>query len=151
MDKISDTTSENVVHIERTIVIKMQNFERHTFQLTSRLLVTNTSLYAQIYFFTYYLTDWPITKIALEGNFSDCSSRHQITCFKVTEGLRRAYRAAPYHQYSVAALRVLGRLHSPALCCSCFNVVRFLCDLKACNLWQLLLLWIVFLSIRHIS
>jgi hypothetical protein len=46
-------------------------------------------------------------------------------------------RAALSQQYSVASfatLQVLSCLHSPGLRCSCCNVVRFCCDLEACNL-----------------
>jgi hypothetical protein len=41
------------------------------------------------------------------------------------------------HQYSVAGfatVRVLSCLHSPGLHFSCWDVVRFYCDLEACNL-----------------
>jgi hypothetical protein len=65
------------------------------------------------------------------------SSRHQIACFKATEGLHPSYRAAICYQYSVASfatVRVLSCLHSHGLGCSCCNVVRFFCDLEACNL-----------------
>jgi hypothetical protein len=44
------------------------------------------------------------------------------------------YQAALSHQYSVASfatLRALICLHSPGLHCSCCNVVRYCCDLKA--------------------
>jgi hypothetical protein len=46
------------------------------------------------------------------------STRHQIACFKATEGLRPPYRAALSQQYSVASfgtVRVLSCLHSPGL------------------------------------
>jgi hypothetical protein len=65
------------------------------------------------------------------------SSRHQISCFKATEGLRPPYRTTLSQQYSVvsfATMLVLGCLHSPGLRCSCCNVVRFCCDLEAYNL-----------------
>jgi hypothetical protein len=65
------------------------------------------------------------------------SSRHQTACFKATEGLRSPYRAALSNQHSVASfatLRVFSCLHSPGLCCSCCNVVRFCCGLEVCNL-----------------
>jgi hypothetical protein len=65
------------------------------------------------------------------------SRRHQIPCFKATEGLHPPYRAAVSHKYSVssfATLRVLSCLHSPGFRCSCCDVVRFFCDLEACNL-----------------
>jgi hypothetical protein len=64
------------------------------------------------------------------------NSRHQIACFKATEGLHPLYCAALSQQYSVvsfATLRVLSCLYSPGLC-SCCNVVRFCCDSEACNL-----------------
>jgi hypothetical protein len=51
---------------------------------------------------------------------------------------------APSHRYSVASfatLRVMSCLHSPGLLCSCCNVVRFCCDLEACNWWLLLSCW----------
>jgi hypothetical protein len=47
------------------------------------------------------------------------------------------YHAALSNQFSVATfatLRVLNCLHSPGLHCSCYNVVRYCCDLEACNL-----------------
>jgi hypothetical protein len=47
------------------------------------------------------------------------------------------YRAALSHQNSIASfatLQVLSCLHSLGLRCSCCNVVRFCCDLEACNL-----------------
>jgi hypothetical protein len=67
------------------------------------------------------------------------SSRHQIACFKATEGVHPSPfpAAALRHKYSVgsfATLRVLSCLHSPGLRCSCWNIVRFCCDLEACNL-----------------
>jgi hypothetical protein len=70
------------------------------------------------------------------------SSRHQIACFKATEGNHThthtdPYRVALSHHYSVASfatVQVLNCLHSPQLHCSCCNVVRFWCDLEACNL-----------------
>jgi hypothetical protein len=68
------------------------------------------------------------------------SSRHQTSRFKATEGLHPPhppYRAALSQQYSVASfatVRVLSCLHSPGLLCLCCNVVRFSCDLQACNL-----------------
>jgi hypothetical protein len=46
-------------------------------------------------------------------------------------------RAALSQQFSVASfatLRFLRCLHSPGVCCSFCNVVRFYCDLEACNL-----------------
>jgi hypothetical protein len=65
------------------------------------------------------------------------SNRHQITYFKATERFHPPNRAALNQQYRVvsfATLRVLSCLHSPGLRCSCYNVVRLLCDLEACNL-----------------
>jgi hypothetical protein len=65
------------------------------------------------------------------------SSRQQISCFKVTEGLQPPYSAAPNHQYSVASFArvlVLSCLHSSGLRCSRCNVIRFCCDPEACNL-----------------
>jgi hypothetical protein len=47
------------------------------------------------------------------------------------------YRVAPSQKYSVASfvmLRVLSCHHPPGLRCSWCNVVRFCCDLQACNL-----------------
>jgi hypothetical protein len=46
----------------------------------------------------------------------------------------RAYLSQQYSVASFAALRVLTCLHSPGLYCSCCNIVRFCCDLEACNL-----------------
>jgi hypothetical protein len=65
------------------------------------------------------------------------SSRHQIAYFKATEGLHPPYRAALSEEYSVASFAtvlVLSCLHSPGLRCSFCDVVRFCCDLEACNL-----------------
>jgi hypothetical protein len=47
------------------------------------------------------------------------------------------YCATLSEQYSMASfttLQFLSCLHSPGLHCSCCNVVRFCCDLEACNL-----------------
>jgi hypothetical protein len=67
------------------------------------------------------------------------SSSHQIACFKVTEGLHPTPLSARllsqlYNVASFATVQVMSCLHSPELRCSCRNVVRFCCDLKACNL-----------------
>jgi hypothetical protein len=65
------------------------------------------------------------------------SNCHQITCFKATEELHTPYRADPNQEYSVdifATLLVLSCLYSSGLRSSCCNVVRFCCDLEACNL-----------------
>jgi hypothetical protein len=66
------------------------------------------------------------------------TSRHQIACFRATEGLHSLpYRAAVSHQYSVAGfatLRVLSCIHSPGLHYSFYNDVRHCCDLEVCNL-----------------
>jgi hypothetical protein len=66
------------------------------------------------------------------------SSRHQIACFKATEGLKPPPpRTVLRQQYSVASfatLRVLSCLHSPGLRCSWYNVVRFCCDFEACSM-----------------
>jgi hypothetical protein len=62
------------------------------------------------------------------------SSRHQIAYLKAREGFHLPYCTALSQQYSVTTLRFLSCLHSPGLRCSCCNVVRFLCDLEACNL-----------------
>jgi hypothetical protein len=65
------------------------------------------------------------------------SNRHQNACFKAAEGLHPPYRAALSQQYSVASfatLQILNCLHSPGICSSCCNDVRFCCDLEACNL-----------------
>jgi hypothetical protein len=68
---------------------------------------------------------------------NDYFSRHQISCFKATEGLHPLiYRAVLSQQYSVAnfaTLRVPSYLHSPELHFSCSNVVQFCRDLEACN------------------
>jgi hypothetical protein len=47
------------------------------------------------------------------------------------------YLAALSQHYSVASLatlRIMSCAHLPGLCCSCCKVVRFCCDLEACNL-----------------
>jgi hypothetical protein len=71
-----------------------------------------------------------------------CSNHRKTSCFMATEGLHSPSHTTPYHmakshQYRVAsfaALRILSSRYSPGLCCSCCNVVRFSCDLEACNL-----------------
>jgi hypothetical protein len=69
--------------------------------------------------------------------FLNKSSRHQIACFKATEGFDPPpYRAALSQKYSVASIATLPVprcLHSPVLCCSFCNVVLFFCDLEACD------------------
>jgi hypothetical protein len=63
------------------------------------------------------------------------SSRHQIACFKATEGLPPpADLRQPYCGASFATLLDPSCLHSPGRRCSCSNGVRFCCDLEACNL-----------------
>jgi hypothetical protein len=55
--------------------------------------------------------------LRLRGSVKNtCSSRHQIACFKATEGLNPSYRTAIRHQYSVASfagLRVASCFNSP--------------------------------------
>jgi hypothetical protein len=46
-----------------------------------------------------------------------CSSRHQIACFKATEGLHPPHRAALSHQYSVASFATLLALN----CLTCLG------------------------------
>jgi hypothetical protein len=60
--------------------------------------------------------------------------RNLIACFKATEGLHPPLTPRLCHQHSFATLLVLSCLHSLGLRCSCCNVVRFFCDLEACNL-----------------
>jgi hypothetical protein len=65
------------------------------------------------------------------------SSRHQTACFKVAEELQPPHRVVLSQRFNVATfatVRVLSYLHSPELRCLCCNVVRFCCDLEACNL-----------------
>jgi hypothetical protein len=66
------------------------------------------------------------------------SSCHQIAFFKATERHPPPpCRSALSRQFSVASfakLRVLNCLHSPGLHCSSCNIVRFFCDLGACNM-----------------
>jgi hypothetical protein len=75
----------------------------------------------------------------MERTNENYSSRHQIACFKATEGLQTPpppYSAALSHQYSVASfatLLVLSCLNSSGFRYSCCNVVRFCCDLETCN------------------
>jgi hypothetical protein len=83
---------------------------------------------------TWSLLVWALCKVI---KFRYYSSRHHIGCFKATEGLSLPYPLALSQQDSVdsfATMRVLRCLHSPGLRCSCCNVVRFCCDLEACNL-----------------
>jgi hypothetical protein len=60
---------------------------------------------------------------------------HQIASFKTTEGLHPppppGYLTALSQEYSVASFATLRVL---SLGCSSCNVVRFCCDLEACNL-----------------
>jgi hypothetical protein len=80
---------------------------------------------------------------ALQRYWCNCSSRHQIACFKATEGIHNhaqhntPHHAGPSRQYKVAnsaTPRLLSCLHSPGLGCSCYNVVRYFSDREAWNL-----------------
>jgi hypothetical protein len=64
------------------------------------------------------------------------SSRHQLACFKATEGLPSPFPRGSKStvQRCFSTLWVLSCLHSPGLSCPCCNVVRFCCDLETCNL-----------------
>jgi hypothetical protein len=80
------------------------------------------------------------------------TSRHQIACFKATEGLHPPYRSALNHQYSVASfatLLVLRCLHSSGLRCSCCNIVRFYYDLAAYIVLVLALISYVIVTYFH--
>jgi hypothetical protein len=57
------------------------------------------------------------------------SSRHQIACFKATEGLPPLTARL---WVTIAAISELSSLAWATL--FCYNVVRFLCDLEACSL-----------------
>jgi hypothetical protein len=82
---------------------------------------------------------WDRTRKLLNVSFVRCTGRHNIACFKATEGLQTSpspYRAAGSHQYSVArfaTLQLLSCLHSPGLRCLCCKLVRFCCALETWN------------------
>jgi hypothetical protein len=61
---------------------------------------------------------------------------HQIACVTAIWALpplpSPPPRSAPVASF--AMLRVLRRLHSPRICCSCYSVVRFCNNLEACDL-----------------
>jgi hypothetical protein len=64
-------------------------------------------------------------------------SRHQIACFKATEGLHSSLprgSKSPVQRCQLCYTAGSSCIHSPALRCSCCNVIRFCCDLEACNL-----------------
>jgi hypothetical protein len=78
-----------------------------------------------------------VSGLNVHSETSIISSRHLIAYFKASEGLHPPYSTTRSHQHSVASfatLRVLNCLHSPGLCCSCCNIVRFCCGLDACSL-----------------
>jgi hypothetical protein len=82
------------------------------------------------------LNIWRPVRVKHLAKVSDSlkSNRHEIVCFKVTEGLHILLHRAALSQHcsysSLAKVLVLNRLYSPRLRCSRCNVVRFCCDLE---------------------
>jgi hypothetical protein len=63
----------------------------------------------------------------------------------------RSHRAALSQQHSVAGFAtmwVLSCLHSPGLRCSCYNVVRFCCDLEARSLVMAAVIRMRYMNLR---